>query len=448
MSGARLACMPLALLIWSPGFAARAQEGPAAPVPVASALAAPTHTLRKVTWAQALARAFSQNPTAVVANEEIERASALVREARAAWLPTLTGNGSYTRINEARTFGSGTPGMPPTVITPVGTWSGNLALNVPLIAPTAWANDWHAQDNRDVVQASAATIRRQLGAAVGRAYLTVLLQRRQLEVIERAKETSLAHYDYAHTRLETGLGNGVDDARAEQELRTNEALVNTAQAALIRAQSALAILLSEEDLVDVADEVPLGMNPTPDAAIEDARTRRPDLKELELRRKETEHLRRDDWTYYAPTLLAQAEGFRGTPSALAPGSGWQAALVLSIPFFDGGFRYGVQRERRALDEEARTQLEGLLRQVSVEVRASFAVVRNADEGLQSSRAAVKAANTAASLADRSYRAGASTNIEVIDAERQARDAESQAALAEDAARQARLDLLVSTGVFP
>ena len=122
--------------------------------------------------------------------------------------------------------------------------------------------------------------------------------------------------------------------------------------------------------------------------------------------------------------------------------------MLSIPFFDGGFRYGVQRERRALDEEARTQLDGLLRQVSVEVRASFAVVRNADEGLQSSRAAVKAAVTAASLADKSYRAGASTNIEVIDAQRQARDAESQAALAEDAARQARLDLLVSTGVFP
>ena len=242
-----------------------------------------------------------------MANEEIERAAALVREARAAWLPTLAGNGSYTRINEARTFGGA-------ITTPLNTWNGNLALNVPLIAPTAWANDWHAQDNRDVVQANAATVRRQLGAAVGRAYLTVLLQHRQLEVIERAKETSLAHYDYAHTRLETGLGNGVDDARAEQELRTNEALVNNAQAALIRAQSALAILLSEEDLVDVADEVPLGMNPTPDAAIEDARTRRADVKELQLRRKETEHLRRDDWTYYASSLLAEAEGFLGTAS--------------------------------------------------------------------------------------------------------------------------------------
>jgi outer membrane protein TolC len=52
------------------------------------------------------------------------------------------------------------------------------------------------------------------------------------------------------------------------------------------------------------------------------------------------------------------------------------------------------------------------------------------------------------LADRSYRGGASTNIEVVDAERRAHDAASAVALAEDAARQARLDFLVATGAFP
>jgi hypothetical protein len=38
--------------------------------------------------------------------------------------------------------------------------------------------------------------------------------------------------------------------------------------------------------------------------------------------------------------------------------------------------------------------------------------------------------------------------EVIDAARQARDAETQAAVSEDAAREARLDLLAATGRFP
>ena len=155
-----------------------------------------------------------------------------------------------------------------------------------------------------------------------------------------------------------------------RRLRTNEAQVKNAETALIRAQSALAILLSEQDLVDATDESLLGLAPTPDAALDDARARRSDVRAIQARRVATEHLRRDDWAYYAPSLLAQAEAFRETATALQPGKGWQAALVLSVPFFDGGVRYGVQRERRASDEEARVQLEGLLRQVSVEVRSA------------------------------------------------------------------------------
>jgi len=417
---------PLALLLVS--TVARAQSDDARPQ-------------LKVTWAEALDRAFKNNATVLVATQEIERADALVRQARGAWLPTLTGNGSVTQINSARYFGM-------VETTPARSWNANLALNVPLISPLAWGNDAHAGDSRDIAKASAADVRRQLAVSVGRTYLTVLLQHREVEVAIRARDTAAAHYDYAHTRLTTGLGNGVDDARAEQELRTNEAQVKNAETALVRAQSALAILLSTEDLVDVSDEVALGNAPTPDAALDDARARRSDVRALQARRAATQHLRRDDWLYYAPSLLGQAQAFRETTSPLQPGSGWQASLVLAVPIFDGGVRYGVQRERRAEDEEARVQLEGLLRQVSVEVRSAFAIVRNADESLKSSRAAVTAALSAASLADKSYKAGASTNIEVIDAERQARDAESEAALAEDAARQARLDLLVATGAFP
>ncbi len=224
--------------------------------------------------------------------------------------------------------------------------------------------------------------------------------------------------------------------------------MKNADTALVRAQSALGFLLSHDDLVDAVDDVSLATASSTGNAIADAQNLRPDVRALQARRLAAQHLRRDDWVYYAPSLLAQAQAFRETTTPVQPGSGWQAGLVLSIPLYDGGLRYGVQRERRAIEEEAQVQLDGLLRQVSVEGRAAFAVVRNSDESLQSSRAALAAATTAAALADKSYRAGASTNIELIDAERQARDAESQVAIAEDAARQARLDLLLATGAFP
>jgi len=46
------------------------------------------------------------------------------------------------------------------------------------------------------------------------------------------------------------------------------------------------------------------------------------------------------------------------------------------------------------------------------------------------------------------RAGGATNIEVIDAERTARDTDTVVAVAEDAQRRAQLDLLIALGQFP
>ena len=418
------------------------------PMPAEPAVPAPPGPppATRVSWQQALELAAAHNTSTLVAAQEIKRAEALVREARAAWLPTLTGNGSYTRISGGdRVFGM----APNSVVTTYGnTWNGNLSLTVPLLAPAAWANDWHAQDAREVSKLNAADVRRQLATAVGRTYLTVILEHRQIEVAVRARDTAKVHYDYAHTRLGLGLGNGVDEARAAQELHTDEAQLNDAQTALVRAQSALAVLLSAEDLVDVEDDVQLAAAPSAQAAVDDARKNRTDVRTLQARKVSTEHLRRDEWVYYAPNLLAQAQAYRETASALAPGSGWQVAVVLSIPFYDGGLRYGVARERTAVDQEARIQLEAALRQVGVEVRTAFRVVESSDASLAAARDASSAAAEAAVLADKSYHAGASTNLEVIDAERRARDAASQVAFAEDAARQARLDLLLATGAFP
>jgi len=414
---------------------ARAQQP--APTPAAS--------IRRVTWQEALDLAVARNPSAAVASLEITRAEGLLHEARAAWLPTLSGNLTYIRLNQARTFAAGGATL---VTAPVNSWDGALQLNVPIIAPVAWANSWHADDNRKIAEANADDIHRQIATAVGRTYLTVLLSHRELEVSARARDNAREHYEYAHTRLATGLGNGVDDARAEQELRTDEAQLQNAATALVRSQNALAGLLSEEELIDAADDVMLAGAPDAQSAIDRARKNRSDVRLLQEHQSAADNLRKDQWVYYAPTLLAQVLAFRETQTPQQPGSGWQATVVLSIPFYDGGARDGIHKERKAIDEEARVQLDASLRQVSVEVRSAFRIVENTDQSLLAARAAAIAARTAAALADKSYRAGASTNIEVVDAERRARDADTQVALAEDAARQARLDLLLATGAFP
>ena len=64
------------------------------------------------------------------------------------------------------------------------------------------------------------------------------------------------------------------------------------------------------------------------------------------------------------------------------------------------------------------------------------------------RLAAEQATEVVRITDIAFREGATTNIEVIDAQRRARDADTAAAIADDAVRRARLELLVATGRFP
>jgi outer membrane protein TolC len=122
--------------------------------------------------------------------------------------------------------------------------------------------------------------------------------------------------------------------------------------------------------------------------------------------------------------------------------------VLTIPLFDGGARYGLQRERSALYQESKAQLDGLLRQARSDVRAAFEAVQRADESVQSARQAARLAHDALEMTTLAYREGATNDLEVVDAQRRARDADVAALVAEDTARQARIDLLSASGRFP
>jgi outer membrane protein TolC len=122
--------------------------------------------------------------------------------------------------------------------------------------------------------------------------------------------------------------------------------------------------------------------------------------------------------------------------------------VLTLPIFDGGLRNGIGRERDAVLAEARSNLEAGLRQAQSEIRVNFEAMVRADLALTSARDAARLARRAMELATMAYKAGATTNLEVIDAARSARDADTASAQAEDLSRQARLDLLVASGRFP
>jgi outer membrane protein TolC len=224
--------------------------------------------------------------------------------------------------------------------------------------------------------------------------------------------------------------------------------VQRARVALARSLEALGILLGEEHPVDVAVDPALGISPEPSEAMTGSANRL-DVDVARARRLAAERKFRDSWTDFMPLLTGQFTPFYQTPATLTvPTTGWQAMLLLTVPLYDGGLRYGARDERRTLRDQAELQLQGSLRQARSEVRVAFEAQRGAEAALSAASEAARLADNAREMAVLAYEAGASTNLEVIDAERQARDADTDVAVAEDALRQARLDLLIASGRFP
>jgi outer membrane protein TolC len=82
------------------------------------------------------------------------------------------------------------------------------------------------------------------------------------------------------------------------------------------------------------------------------------------------------------------------------------------------------------------------------VRAAREAVASGERTLATARAVADEARQILSITNISFRAGAATNIEVIDAERVSRDADMAVAVAEDTLRRAKLELLNALGRFP
>jgi outer membrane protein TolC len=388
----------------------------------------------------AIGTALARNPTALIAYAEIRRAQAIVEQVRSSALPTLYGTLAYTQLDAARVYAGA-------VQLPASAFQANALLTVPLVVPKPWAQWSQAKDQADVARLSGEDTRRLVAVAVARAYLTIVAQKRVIDAAVLARDTDRAHYEYSHQRFAGGVGNRIDEVRAQQQLASDEANVQQQYSNLTRDREALGVLVGVGGPLEANEPVLRAPSDAQQAMIE--AEHRSDVQAAGAHLHATQHVVDDNWTDYSPYLSGTFMPFYQNPALVTyPTTGWQAQLILTIPLYDGGLRYGQQKERGVARDEAQTQLEATLRQARSDVRTAFEELRRADASLAAARDAAKLAQTGLDLANIAYRAGQSTNIEVIDAERTARDAEVAVAVAEDGARQARVDLLAATGRFP
>jgi outer membrane protein TolC len=157
----------------------------------------------------------------------------------------------------------------------------------------------------------------------------------------------------------------------------------------------------------------------------------------------------DSWKDWVPTVRAAFEPTYITPSGLFQPSGtWRGVLLADVPIFDGGQRRAVKAGREVDLSLTRVDLRDAELRAKSGERAARVTIEAEARSLERAREAAAHASEVLRISDIAFRAGATTNIELIDAQRELRDADTAVRQAEDRARLARLALLVAIGRFP
>lgn len=424
----------------SPGPAAGELPPALAPAPDV-VLSARLGAAEPVTFEEAVKRALAHNTSALIAAQEIVRAEGLMGQARSASLPLVVLGGSWTLLDHDRILSG-------RLVQPGSSLQGTATLTVPLLAASRWYSWAHAAEGIDVATLSDADVRRTVAITAARSYLTVVAAHRAVDVSESAVKVGRAHEEYAVARRNGGVGNELDVRRAEQERWAAEVQLQAANTLLARGRESLGVICGAGGPLDSMG-VP-AVKVYPDLAqAEQGVAGRQDVKAAAGRAQLAGAVWKDSWSDWLPVLIGGIQGYVQTADVPpTPPSGWVAQLVLTFPLYEGGLRPAQSKERGALAREADEALEGLVRQARSEVRLSFETTRFAYAGYDAARRGAESAVAALDLANQAYRAGATSNLELIDAERRARDAATTAVIAEDAVRQANLDLLSAAGRFP
>jgi outer membrane protein TolC len=396
--------------------------------------------LPAVTFDEAIRRTLDRNPTIAEAATSIAQAEAILQQARAVTLPAVRIRVSAVHLNEAQ-------GFEDQVFQPRTQMTAGPVVSAPILAPALWAARAQARDQIEVATRSTAEVRQQIGVAAAQAYLAVIEAQRQIVVEQHALDNAQAHLDFARRRFEGGAGSRLNMVRAAQVTSAAQGLLERAQLSLRQAQEALGVLMAERGPVDAAADPAFDMPALPDEAVWSAA--RPDLQTQQSIMRAAERVVRDSWKDVAPTADAAFEPLVvAPPGGFQPAQSWRFIVSFSQPLYLGGLQRAVTRQREVALDASRLALAELQIQARSEVRLAQVAIASRERMLAAAEETAAQAAEVLRITTTAFDLGATTNLDVIDAQRTARDTEAAAALARDAVQRARLDLLVALGLFP
>jgi NodT family efflux transporter outer membrane factor (OMF) lipoprotein len=361
------------------------------------------------------------NQTLAANEARYRQARAAVREARAAFFPTIGANAGATRSRR----GTGT-----SVTTPSGTVTtgGNSATSYSVGLDAQWEVDLWGRVRRQVEAArageaaSAADLeaaRLSLQAELATNYFQLRVTDVQRELFDDTVKAFRTSLDIANNRYRAGVAAKVDVVQAESQLRSVEAQAIDLRATRAQLENAIAVLVGKPagdfrieptKFQARIPEIPPGV---PSTLLE----RRPDVASAERRVVAANAQVGVAQAAYFPSITLNGSlGYAGGALASlvsAPNRAWSLGLGLADTLLDFGARSGrIEAARGAYDESVANYRETVLVSFQ-EVENGLASIHWLAEEGQVQQEAARLARESVALTVNQYKAGTVGYLNVV-----------------------------------
>lgn len=376
-----------------------------------------------------IAAALNENRDLRIAALNAEAARAQIRVQRAQSLPNVNLDAGYTRQRLAD--GVATPGTGTGQAASAGASSGQFTLQAAL---TSFEIDLFGRLRAQ----NAAATERYLGSregqramrlavigAVADAYLAERLAEEQFRLAEATLSDWQASLVLAGRLHAAGQSSGLDLAQAEGQVRQAEADVAQRQREWFQATNALLLAVGGPVPQDLPLPIDLMAQPIRTALAADTPSdllaRRPDIMQAEHElRAANADIGAARAAFFPRLSLTGAFGFASHALQALVGAGnqsWSFSPSLSLPIFRGGELQASLDLTRIRTSIAVANYEKTIQTAFREVADGLAARATFTTQLTAQAAAVEQAERRLALAHLSYRAGVTSRLELLDAQR-------------------------------
>ena len=398
----------------------------------------------RLSFAEAVRRAASEAPAVQLAGLRTDEATARVRQARGALLPSLSfAAGWLNRDFNSKAQGISFPGVP-TIIGPFNAYDARFRVTQTLFDVSSFARVRAARAQVTGATAEGSAVAE--GAAAGAALAYLRVARAGAQVVARRADSAVAAdlVGLAQAQKNAGVSAAIDVTRARTQLVSAAGALLVARNQLDRAGIDLgrALGLDAGTPIEITDTLtaalPVADVPArADSIVVLALARRPDLA-AELARGDAARTAQSAINAERlPRLDVAADyGMSGLTPSASIGTR-QIGLQVSIPILDGFRREGRAAEQSAVARESEVRARDLRQQIAADVAGALLDLASAQAQLVISAERLRLAADELGQARERFAAGVAGNIEVINAQAsllRARDTDIDARFAAATAR--------------